>query len=221
LKIHNVPSDGLCFIHCIRLYFKQILNIDYSVVHCRHLYEKLFETSNELRSSILSIVSIDSSEIDPITKGMEKYFDKRIYNDSFTDTLINLASLAFNVTITIIEAHMNQNNNFIIGNIIEQHTTYDTQFESNLITVLRLIDSDGNNNEYVHYQLLLPFDINLQYKFISNDLLVIDNSSIIIDKSSQIDTVLSSAIISKVKKKKRKTYLTELRQNQQDANCKI
>jgi hypothetical protein len=243
LKIHNVPSDGLCFLHCIRLYFKQFIKKDLSVIDIRGLYEKMLRESDELRSTVIfddPIASNNTSINDSVAAGIDLYFNQHNYNNNFTDIIINLASKIFNIAITIIEAHCNESNDYTLTNIIHQNETIDKKLEQHLIMLLRKIDLDGNYNECTHYQLLIPSSIQILFKFSSSGdkTIISDNSSIIIEETSILNeptlsqnNSLNSAeqlaqnmerkdeSLSEEKKKRKifKPCLSERGQKQQDA----
>jgi hypothetical protein len=95
---HDVPENGLCFLHSLVDFFRFLYNTNVNILELRNQVEAFFLTKNEKTGLMVNshianeiMMQLGISDENFFLNGIHLFFDRAIYDHEFVDILINLA----------------------------------------------------------------------------------------------------------------------------------
>ena len=171
LKCVDVPSDGHCFMSCIRLFFKDFLP------------DVAQPTIDTLRSKIAQLDLTDVSErsarsVAQLRREVSAYFDRADFASDFVDIFIGLRSDIFNIKIIVLKENR-RGDSFWVDNANLPCDDHRNHFPNHTILV-------SIKETTQHYQLIVPANRQIRHsisRFIMRRTAIADEPPV--EKSSE------------------------------------
>ena len=147
--IFKQDGNGHCFLNCLKLYFNMRFALPVTLENVKKRFKYYMEKDIKFLMSFMPDIGTNPSHAIIILREKQNdYFEKRLYDNDFTDILINRCTKYFGFKLVIVEAR----ENCIDILPLETDKAYDSDeyqfFENEMIVVLRTSGS--------HYDLIYP-----------------------------------------------------------------